>query len=123
MARDDGVPQGSRGLLSVAVAVGHGEDVAVEDAELGAEGQNGVLALVVLPAAAVCFCEQACDKHRSVRHAMVTRTCALQGERYTSNLPRSPNEGALLPEPHHRVPGTMNPRLVRWRLLPFDPAS
>lgn len=40
-------------LLVVAVAVGHGEDVAVEDAEVGLEGQDGVFALVVLPAAAV----------------------------------------------------------------------
>lgn len=39
----------------------HGEDVAVEDAKLGVEGQNGVLALVVFPAAAVGFCEKACD--------------------------------------------------------------
>lgn len=41
-------------LLVVAVAVGHGKDVAVEDAEVGLEGQDGVFALVVLPAAAVC---------------------------------------------------------------------
>lgn len=39
----------------------HGEDVGVEEAKLGVEGQNGVLALVVFPAAAVCFCEKACD--------------------------------------------------------------
>lgn len=52
---------GFRVLLSVTVAVRHGEDVAVEDAILGVEGQNGVLALVVFPAAAVCLCEEACD--------------------------------------------------------------
>lgn len=51
-----------RVLLSVALAVGNGEDVAVEDAELGVEGQDGVLALVVLPAAAVRFREKACKK-------------------------------------------------------------
>lgn len=40
-------------LLSVAVAVRHGEDVAVEDAKLRVEGQDGVFALVVFAAAAV----------------------------------------------------------------------
>lgn len=39
--------------LVVAVAVGHGEDVAVEDAKLDVKGRDGVLALVVLPAAFV----------------------------------------------------------------------
>lgn len=40
-------------LLSVAVAVRHGEDVGVEDAKLRVEGQDGVFALVVFTAAAV----------------------------------------------------------------------
>lgn len=39
--------------LVVAVAVGHGEDVAVKDAELDVKGHDGVLALVVLPATLV----------------------------------------------------------------------
>lgn len=43
----------------VAVAVRHGEDVAVEDAELRLKGQDGVLALVVFPAAAVRVGENA----------------------------------------------------------------
>lgn len=51
----------------------HGEDVGVEDAEPGVKGQNGVLALVVLAAAAVCFCEKACNT-RGVTHGVV-HTC------------------------------------------------
>lgn len=39
--------------LVVAVAVGHGEHVAVKDAELDVKGHDGVLALVVLPATLV----------------------------------------------------------------------
>lgn len=40
-------------LLVVAVAVRHGEDVAVEDSKLGVKRQDDVFALVVLSAAAV----------------------------------------------------------------------
>lgn len=67
---------GYGGLLSVAVAVRHGEDVAVEDAKLGVKGQNGVLALVVLAAAAVCFCKKACNT-RGLLTALRTRVCSL----------------------------------------------
>lgn len=40
-------------LRVVAVAVRHGEDIAVEDTKLGVKGQDGVLTLVVFSAAAV----------------------------------------------------------------------
>lgn len=100
----------------------HGEDVAVEDAKLGVKGQNGVLALVVLAAAAVCFCKKACNT-RGLLTPLCTRVCSRKHFCPGRNLPRSPDEGALLPVPHHRVPGTINPRLTRWRLLPFDPSS
>lgn len=43
--------------LVITVAVRHGENVAVEDAKLGVKGQDGVFALVVFPAAAVCVRE------------------------------------------------------------------
>lgn len=41
----------------VALAVGHGEDVGVEHAEVGVKGQDGVFALVVFTAAAVGVCK------------------------------------------------------------------
>lgn len=39
-----------RPSLVVAVTVGHGEDVAVEDAKPNVKGHDGLFALVVLPA-------------------------------------------------------------------------
>lgn len=49
-------------LLSVAVAVRHGEDVGVEDAKLRVEGQDGVFALVVFAAAAVGVWKNSCKR-------------------------------------------------------------
>lgn len=56
--------KGMNPLLVVAVAVRHGEDVGVEDAELGLEGEDGVFALVVLATAAVGVCENTCRRRK-----------------------------------------------------------
>lgn len=39
------------------------------------------------------------------------------------NQPKSAYDGALFPEPHHSVPGTMKPRFTRRRALTSDPPS
>lgn len=61
-----------------------------------------------------------CSNHPTVWFCEVS---SLRYIKLKDHLPRSVNESALFPEPHHRVPGTIKPRFHReWPLTSDRPS-